>query len=383
MKHKRPTLSKKYKTKRKKQKTKRQKTKRKTSLNRKLRQSAVVGGSHHKTYIKKKNKKTKRTKSRKHGGRSTNQTDKTIIEEHKKMKEKGLFTYDPDGMIKVNCAAKKEVSSDTASCYNSSQILRLRNAWNDYYAKKNPNEKINENNPRKVREILAKKLMNQCKSDGCWLKLPFAQKAGIKLEDVFAPLMPDSWENNIIEWLTDRDIRKVMKQFEKVYPDFVFLGPAPIDFNKKIKVGNSKTKACVNDELCDFSLKKLEKMGKTKVGIIVNTDEHTRGGSHWKSIFIKNEEKSIRITKYDSNAGPQENEIRQLIHRIKSDYPHKSVHTLTNHSPDQFGSSECGMFAISFLFDMLSHGSRTPISDLYANLNRHLFFNNPLPFQPS
>ena len=45
-----------------------------------------------------------------------------------------------------------------------------------------------------------------------------------------------------------------MKQWEDKYKTFVFLGPSPIDFNKKI----TKTD-CVWNDLCGFNLKNILK----------------------------------------------------------------------------------------------------------------------------
>ena len=42
-----------------------------------------------------------------------------------------------------------------------------------------------------------------------------------------------SWESNPKEWLSSDEILEVMKQYEHSHPEFVFLGPSPIDFEKK------------------------------------------------------------------------------------------------------------------------------------------------------
>ena len=67
-----------------------------------------------------------------------------------------------------------------------------------------------------------------------------------------------------------------MKQYEKTYEDFEFLGPSPIDYDTHKAYGE-----CVWEELCEFSLRDNLKEGKTKVGIIFNTDPHTEDGEHW------------------------------------------------------------------------------------------------------
>ena len=72
-----------------------------------------------------------------------------------------------------------------------------------------------------------------------------------------------------------------MKQYEKTYKCFDFIGPSPIDYDKHVSYGE-----CVWEELCEFSLNKQIKEGKTKIGIIFNLDPHHKPGSHWVAMFI-------------------------------------------------------------------------------------------------
>ena len=61
-----------------------------------------------------------------------------------------------------------------------------------------------------------------------------------------------------------------MKQWEKKYDNFFFIGPSPIDYDTI--TGGS----CVEDELCNFNLKETMKKGITKVGVIFNLDKHNQ-----------------------------------------------------------------------------------------------------------
>lgn len=101
------------------------------------------------------------------------------------------------------------------------------------------------------------------------------------MEDSFAPVSPPEWKKNPHEWLSSIDINDVMKQYEKAYNSFDFIGPSPIDFDTRKMYGE-----CVWDELCNFNLKEQIKNGKTKIGIIFNTDPHNKSGQHWISMFI-------------------------------------------------------------------------------------------------
>ena len=53
-----------------------------------------------------------------------------------------------------------------------------------------------------------------------------------------------------------------MYQYELAYPNFSFIGPTPIDFDKENV--NEKGK-CVWEELCNFSLSDMLVMVKTKL----------------------------------------------------------------------------------------------------------------------
>ena len=65
----------------------------------------------------------------------------------------------------------------------------------------------------------------------------------------FAPKSPSSWKKDPNTWLTSVDIEKVMKQYERKYNHFEFIGPSPIDFDHHKIYGE-----CVWEELCKFSL---------------------------------------------------------------------------------------------------------------------------------
>ena len=50
---------------------------------------------------------------------------------------------------------------------------------------------------------------------------------------------------------------KFMKQYEKTYKSFDFLGPSPIDYDYKMLYDE-----CVWEELCKFNLKNMIMKGK-------------------------------------------------------------------------------------------------------------------------
>lgn len=125
--------------------------------------------------------------------------------------------------------------------------------------------------------------LSKCSEDYCMIKnkdiVDILGKS--EIEKKFRPEKPIKWNTNSTTWLSTVDIRKVMKQYEDKYKDFKFIGPTPIDFDKRF------TKFfCVNNELCDFNLEKLISQGKRRIGVVFNLDPHHMSGSHWVSLFV-------------------------------------------------------------------------------------------------
>ena len=204
-----------------------------------------------------------------------------------------------------------------------------------------------------------------------------------------------------------------MKQYEKAYKCFDFIGPSPIDFDTRLLYGE-----CVWEELCNFNLEKLIKKGKTKIGIIFNTDPHNKPGQHWISMFINIKTKKIFF--FDSTGDKMPHQIKALIKKIKyqgfnmkpkinfkvdsnegvehqygnTESKNKIFECFTsninfkydeNHPVEhQYGNTECGIYSIFFIVHMLQdkmteHYLKTHIlRDEYMQEFRHIYFNNSL-----
>ena len=231
--------------------------------------------------------------------------------------------------------------------------------------------------------MLSNYLSNVCNKESCWLK----QKDEFgnldeNFKDSFAPESPYEWKKNPNEWLSSVDIIKVMKQYEKAYKCFDFIGPSPIDFDKKKIYGE-----CVWEELCNFNLKQQIKEGKTKIGIIFNTDTHDKPGKHWISMFINI--KKGKIFFFDSVGRTAPDEIKQFVERVKlqgKDYSPKINFTYDENHPveHQYGNTECGIYSIFFIAHMLEdklteHYLKTHIlKDRYMEKFRKIYFNEQL-----
>ena len=280
---------------------------------------------------------------------------------------------------KLNCSPKPKGEMNDFSCYTNKSLFKLRDLWNA----RHPDAKIDATSSKEIHNLLAEKLSGVCSKESCWLKQKgdFGKNTG-DMTDSFAPESPQEWKNNPNEWLSSIDIIKVMKQYEKAYKCFEFIGPSPIDFDTKKLYGE-----CVWEELCNFNLKDQLKNGKTKIGIIFNTDPHNKPGQHWISMFINIKTKSIFF--FDSTGDKPLQEIMVLVNRIKSQglamTPKIKFKFDSNEGIEhQYGNTECGIYSLFFIVHMLEdkltqHYLKTHIlKDEYMQKFRKVYYNDSL-----
>jgi hypothetical protein len=280
---------------------------------------------------------------------------------------------------KVNCSPKRKDELNEFSCYTNKSLIQLRDRWNA----RHPDVKIISNSPKEIHKQLSEYLKDICNNEACWLRQEGAFKQlESELGDSFAPESPPEWKTNPNEWLSSTDIMKVMRQYEKAYKEFDFIGPSPIDFDKRKLYGE-----CIWEELCNFSLEKLIKNGKTKIGIIFNTDPHDKPGQHWISMFINIKKKKIFF--FDSTGDPAPAEIKKLINRIKEQG--LNLKPIINFKIDsnegiehQYGNTECGIYSIFFIVHMLEDTMTEDylkthiLKDEYMEKFRRIYFNDSL-----
>jgi hypothetical protein len=300
------------------------------------------------------------------GGKKSSYKTKTDIKENIKLK-------------KINCSPKPKNEINDFSCYTNKSLYKLRDLWNA----RHPDIKITTNSPKEIHKLISEKLSGVCNIESCWLKQKSVfGKIESELTDSFAPESPKEWKKNPHEWLSSVDIMNVMKQYEKAYKCFDFIGPTPINFDKKKIYGE-----CVWDELCNFNLKDQIKRGKNKIGIIFNTDPDYKPGQHWISMFINIKKKTIFF--FDSTGDEPPSEVTKLINRIKEQglslNPKINFKIDSNEGVEhQYGNTECGVYSIFFIVHMLEdkiteHYLKTHIlKDEYMDDFRKVYFNDSL-----
>jgi hypothetical protein len=285
-------------------------------------------------------------------------------------------TPKPKPPNKMNCnpiVEDKTISDET--CYTPDILLRIRDEYNKNHSRK---EQIKTKKPKKVWEILKKRL-HTCEKEDCWLKEIKDDTLRKQIDEyIFAPDSPPEWKQNPNEWLSNFDILNVLNQYEKKYKNFDFLGPAPIDFDKKIRGYQGD---CVTFELCKFSLKNHVDKNVNKIGIIYNTDKHNQGGSHWISMFIDLEEKFIYY--FDSVGHDIPSEISIFKDRVIKEAttltPPLQLDFYKNYpTSHQQSNTECGMYSLFFIITMLT--GKTEFSNNMSMKEKiELFSNEKIP----
>lgn len=313
-------------------------------------------------------------------------------------------THKRGGAQKPNCSPEvKNKTTNPHTCYTPDVLIKIKDAYNKSHSK---SDYIPWSNPQEIWRTLNKRLVN-CAKEDCWLSTIKDKQLEQELKDViFAPEHPPEWLKNPNEWLTDLDISNVMRQYEKTYSNFKFIGPSPIDFDSRVKrgelpwagPGNSSDKVCVWEELCHLDISKLMKRGITQVGMVFNLDRYDEPGSHWVSLYVSlGERGKLKKTKttggtsdvsiqwapsfddpiggskkhkkevegpfifyFDSTGREAPAEIKALIERIVKQCNAMTskinIKSYNNNGRDhQKSNTECGMYSLFFIITMLTN----------------------------
>jgi hypothetical protein len=258
----------------------------------------------------------------------------------------------------VNCSVANEDHIPN-SCFPKSVVDQIQTEYN----KDHPQNPVSETDPHKILEIIMKK--NGCGNKDERCLLGEIDDIGLRkkyLKMLFAPNHPDSWIKNPDEWLTNIDIDDFFEHLERKYGDFKALKSTPIDFDTKVGF------QCVEEELCNFSLKTNMSGGKTRFGAVFNLDKHDQAGSHWVSLYISVPDEAIVF--FDSALGGIPKEIDVFVKRVQKQATDagKLLNFSTNKVEHQKGNTECGMYSIYFITEMLSN---------FKNLNKFIEGNIP------
>jgi hypothetical protein len=289
---------------------------------------------------------------------------------------------------KMNCSPEYKNNAYKDSCYNKKIIFKIRDAYNK---NAKDEDKITFATFKEVYEDLKLKMYELgCVKEDCWLnQLPIKERNYLD-SVVFAPDHPEKWNKNPNEWLSNYDINSIMKQYERFYPEFAFIGSTTMDFDTVLT--DDDKKECVCNNMCNFKIRDYIKKGIRKIGFVVNLDYHTEGGSHWVSLFVDLDDRIIYY--FDSARNETPEEITAFVKRISEQClkEHIDMEYIENKISHQKTDTECGMYALFFVTTMLTGDigdskkmtkqekidlfTNTRISDNIMIRNRGTIFNN-------
>lgn len=317
------------------------------------------GGTSHKSKTKSNKRSNPKIKT-KSNKRSNNKTQKKFI--------------------KLSCSPENHNKAlNSFTCYSDEDLHKLRDIWNA----RHPDRIIQTDDPKEIWTTIKSYYNKTCNKESCWIKqMVKNSKLEKELMESFAPESPKDWKKNPNEWLSSVDIMQVMRQYERKYKCFDFMGPSPIDYDAHELHGK-----CVWEELCHFKLTEQIKKGKTKIGVIFNTDPHYKGGSHWISLFINIKKGTIFF--FDSAGDKIPKQIMKFVNNIIEQgqlvNPKINFKFDENHPVEhQYGNTECGIYSLFFIVHMLedkitSHYLKTHIlKDEYMENFRKVYFNPDL-----
>jgi len=255
------------------------------------------------------------------------------------------------------------------NCYSKQHLLKIIKAWNILKpdnkiiikSNENINSIINKLNTKfeyylqqkntywawtDIIKILAKKTNNNQIID----EMKIIEKEALR------PSQPTEWINNPVEWLSNFDIDKVLRQYEKnsIYK-YKFLGVHSIDFGLKDTNNN-----CLYSNNCHINLNDILKSKKVKyIGFITNLSRSNEPGTHWTSSFFVLDPslKSFGGYYYDSTTGNIPTDLKPVFDDIKkqAEIIFKKPFVINiNTIRHQRSNTECGVFSIAFQARWLS-----------------------------
>lgn len=249
------------------------------------------------------------------------------------------------------CAPSKKFENN--SCITVKYLIKMAKAYNSETKglKIILYENMETLNPEKYKKYLLVKfselLSDVCDNQRCWLKQKFMKKLVNDKEtvNIFRPPGP----KGKFEWLNTFNILDTLKQYEDNNKDFHFLGAVPIDFDDLPELG-----------IKNLDIKKLYDRGIRKIGCVFNLDEHDKSGSHWVASYCDLNMGGVYF--FDSYGIPPEKRIQKLLRRF-ADFIEKTLNmpSIVKHNKkrNQYKDSECGVYSINFIEQMLKHNFET------------------------
>lgn len=239
-------------------------------------------------------------------------------------------------------------SGEGGKCFDRNALIEIADAINR-------KERAQRISLKKSRNALWNEIRNyfagSCSSrDGnvelCWAKkvkqFSGSQNGGNSEKNLDMYFKPSGPANRRTPLYTS-DIDNALKRLEVKYPNFLFMGAVPIDFDRVIR-------SYSNINIC-----KLNRSGKSKVGFVFNLDKSTQDGSHWVCAFL---DIANRYIGFIDSYGmcPPEPQIQKFISRLQQQAKQCIGIDLTvkcSTTEHQQLNTECGMYCVYFITQLV------------------------------
>lgn len=229
-----------------------------------------------------------------------------------------------------------------------------------------------------LQKELAQELGCPMEDERCILEksaLSVKEKKSI-LNTYFRPEMPEEWKSDPDAWLSSDDIIAVMKQYEKAYTDFKFLGVVPVDFSAPNPYDTGSKKRCMNDQFCHVNLQEERQKGTRILGAVFNLDPHYKDGSHWVALAVDLKRNCVYY--FDSYGVAPPAQVARFMRYLTLQEP--KLRLESNGRRFQYSNSECGMYSMYFIIRMIEGESfkkfcKNPIADKYMLQFRKILFD--------
>lgn len=279
------------------------------------------------------------------------------------------------------CHPKRDIYDCT--CYSNEQLRNMAQHL------KKKGVKIRTTGTRKQLWVAIRDaLKDHCEYDFCWRTHPLLKEIvdDEMTNGTFRPLAPLDWSLHVEKpgkqgkyaWLSNFDIDAVLAQYQSIdqLQDFKFFCSVPIDF-EKVKEGP----AGLNIVDLHFN------QGINHFAVVFNLDPHDKPGSHWCSLWASVPSKIIAF--FDSYGAKPEPEIQDFMARCvaqgilgyngKSIDPDKRIDIKPLYNPvrHQRANSECGMYSLHYICEMLlSGGSEKVFNTICTNIKDDELINS-------
>ncbi|AEQ33438.1 thiol protease [Acanthamoeba polyphaga mimivirus] len=282
------------------------------------------------------------------------------------------------------CAPNRKYDSGNKTCFTLEQLVEMAGAYNRHITKEKLKPNMNnlytnailipiKQDKTFLLKELKKRFETVCKNDDiCLTQQAFMNEIVDEMRDEISEYtFRTNGPNNSKEWLSTKNIDEIMKQYEKKYPNFKFLGAVPLNCDE--------ISFC---SLFNIDFNQYFEQGINYLGIIFNHDRLGEPGSHWVSMFIDINNGKLYFC--DSAGKPPIGNIHTIIKKFTDFYKRKTGKNIIykyNNRSYQKDNSECGVYSCNFIIRKLSGESfeniiNNPLTFPEINSCRNVYFRN-------